>query len=371
MRLVKWLPVTTALLLACAPAPVPRAAPPPREIEVLEIQPTEVRDTGEYLGVLQSRRSVVVLPEVAGYVRHIAVAPGQVVTAGQPLVEIDAREDAAALRSAEAQQRSAAAALALAKSERARAQVLHAEGLASGQELDRAVSAVEAADASARVASAAVDQGSVRLGLNVVRAPFAGTVGEVRIRLGERVTPTTPLTAVAQADLLEVTVAVPATRARRLAPNTRVELLDTDDSVLVESTLFYIAPEADPRTQLVEVKAAFANTIGLRPSEVVRARVVYAQRSALELPVLGVVRQSGQPFAMVVREQDGHTRVERRPVTLGALGETAYVVEAGLEPGDRVAITSLQALRDGASVRIRSSAPRVVPPAPVPTGMRL
>jgi RND family efflux transporter MFP subunit len=188
-----------------------------------------------------------------------------------------------------------------------------------------------------------------------VRAPFAGTVGDVLVRVGDFVSATTPLTSVAQADVLEVSVAVPSERARALRPETPLEVLDAQGKVLISSPIFFVAPQADPRTQLVEVKAAFRNTVGLRPSELVRARLVYSTRNALQLPALAVVRQSGQPFALVVREKEGQTVVERRPVKLGALGELAYVVEGGLEEGEQVAISSLQALRDGAPVKVKGS----------------
>jgi multidrug efflux pump subunit AcrA (membrane-fusion protein) len=63
------------------------------------------------------------------------------------------------------------------------------------------------------------------------------------------------------------------------------------------------------------------------------------------------VRQSGQPFVFAVADKDQKLTVSRRPVTLGPLGEQTYVVEAGLKAGDRIAVSSLQALRDGAPIR--------------------
>jgi RND family efflux transporter MFP subunit len=333
------------------------AAPPPREIDVVSLAPREVRDTGEYLGSLMSRQSVTVLPQVGGYVRRIHVKPGQQVEAGAPLLEVDAREDTAALDSAQAQLSSTKVNLELSRRTLARTEALQKEGLASAQELEAARAQVEAADAASRSSAAQVTQRQVQLQFNVVRAPFAGTVGDVLVRLGDFVSATTPLTSVAQADVLEVSVSVPSSRARALKPDTVVEVLDAKGKVLLTSTIFFIAPQADPRTQLVEVKAAFRNTVGLRPNEMVRARMVYSVRDALQIPALAVVRQSGQPFALVVHEKDGQTAVERRPITLGALGEMAYVVEKGLEVGDLVAISSMQALRDGMPVKVKA-APR-------------
>lgn len=324
-----------------------KSAPPPREVQVVALAPHEVRDTGEYLGSLLSRQSVTVMPQVAGYVRKILVKPGQKVEAGTPLVEVDAREETAALDSAQAQQSSSTVNLELARRTLARTESLNKEGLASVQELERAQADVKAAEAATRAAGATVTQRQVQLQFNVVRAPFAGTMGDVLVRVGDFVSATTTLTTVAQADALEVSVSVPSFRARSLKPDTALELLDQQGKLILSSTVFYVAPQTDPRTQLVEVKAAFRNTVGLRPSELLRARLVYSTRDALQIPALAVVRQSGQPFAMVVEKKDGKSVVERRPVTLGALGDMAYVVEGGLKQGDLVAVSSLHMLKDG------------------------
>ncbi|HEX8702831.1 MAG TPA: efflux RND transporter periplasmic adaptor subunit [Myxococcaceae bacterium] len=357
-----WGLALAAGVVGCGSPPPPKAAPPPREVEILTLAPSETRDTGEYLGTLTSRQSVTVLPQVAGAVRRIHVTPGQKVEAGTPLLEVDARQETAALDNAQAQRNSAAANLELARQTLERTEALYKEGLVSAQELDRARSQSDTAEAGARAASAQVSQREVQLQFYVVRAPFAGTVGDVLVRVGDYVGATTPLTSVAQADVLEVSVAVPSTRARSLQPNTPLEILDAQGRVLLTSPVFFVAPQADPRTQLVELKAAFRNTAGLRPNELVRARLVYSTRNALQLPAVAVVRQSGQAFAFVVQKKGEQQVVERRPVKLGALGEKAYVVESGLNPGDQVAVSSLQALRDGVAVTPKQTAQAAVTP---------
>ncbi|ABF91110.1 efflux transporter, HAE1 family, MFP subunit [Myxococcus xanthus DK 1622] len=346
-----WGVTLLAVVAGCSAQKAAPPAPPPREVEIVTLTPREVRETGEYLGSLMSRQSVNVLPQVAGYVRKIHVRPGDKVEAGAALIEVDSREGTAALDSAQAQLSSTQVSLELARRTLERTEALYKEGLASAQELEQGRAQVEAAQAAARSSAAQVTQRQVQLQYHVVRAPFAGTMGDVLVRLGDYVGMTTPLTSVAQSDVLEVSVSVPSPRARSMKPDTALEILDSTGKVLITSNVFYIAPQADPRTQLVEVKAAFRNTVGLRPSELVRARLVYSARDALQIPALAIVRQSGQPFALVVLAKDGKTVVERRPITLGALGEMAYVVESGLQSGDQVAVSSLQALRDGMAVK--------------------
>lgn len=362
MMMGVWGAVLLAGAPGCGSKPAAKPPPPPREVEVVRLAPGEVRDTGEYLGTLLSRQSVNVLSQVPGYVRRIHVRPGQKVEQGDALLDVDSREANAALDSARAQRVSSEVNLEQSRRTRARIESLYKEGLASAQELEQARAQVDALDAATRAAAAQETQRSVQLQYNTVRSPFAGTVGDVLVRLGDFVGATTPLTSVAQADVLEVSVAVPSERARSLRPETPLEVLDSTGRVLLTSPLFFVAPQADPRTQLVEVKAAFRNTVGLRPSELVRARIIYSTRSALQLPALAVLRQSGQPFALVVTEKEGQTVVNRRPIQLGTLGAMAYVVEEGLEPGERVAVSSLQALRDGSPVKVKEAA-APVPPA--------
>jgi RND family efflux transporter MFP subunit len=339
------------------------SAPPPREVEVLTIAPGDVRETGEYLGTMTSRTSVNLLPQIAGYVRKIDVKPGQQVKSGQVLVEVDSRQEAAALQSAQAQHRSAATGHALAVKNLERTRALMKEGLSTAQELERAQAGVDAAEAAKQATAAQIAQSRVELGFHAVRAPLTGTVGDVLVRLGDYVTASTPLTTITQGDMLEVDITVPAERARAVKVGTPVEVLDSSNKVLVSTSLYFVAPQADQRTQLVDVKAMVPNNVGLRPNEMLRTRIVFGSRKALQVPALAVVRQSGQPFVFAVQQGPNGPTVARRPITLGALGERNYVVEKGLATGDVIAVSSLQALRDGAKVLPKPAVMALEPPA--------
>lgn len=334
-------------------AAAPAAAPPPKPVDVLVLAPSELRETGEYLGSLLSRGSVTVLPQVAGYVRKIAVKPGQDVATGDVLAEIDAREENAALTSAAAQAQSASTMLRLAKQTLSRTEELHRQGVVSDQELEQRRADVASAQAVVRAAGAQVSQRKVAVSNHVIRAAVPGQVGEVAVRIGDYVTASTPLTTIGSSNALELSVSIPAARARGLAADAPIEVLAEDGGVLVASHVFYVATEAEPRTQLVEVKAAIDNTVGLRPQELVRARVVYEVSQALQVPLLAIVRQSGQAFVFAVVDKDGGLVVERRPIELATLSGSGYVVTKGLVAGDRIAVSSLQALRDGAAITIQ------------------
>lgn len=354
MRKIIGVALAVALSVSCAPKQE-KKAPPPKEVEVLKLSPSTVRETGDYLGYVISRQSVNVLPLVNGYVRKILVRPGDKVTAGQVLIQVDPRQESAALQSTEAQLLSAKTNADLAQQTLSRTQALYKEGLVSAQELERAQASARAATAAMEASRAQVSQRRVQLQYYGVEAPFSGTVGDVLVRLGDFVTASTVMTSLAQAEVLEVGVSVPAERARQVKQDTVLEILDSKSQTLLSTKVYFVAPQADPRTQLVDVKAVFENTVGLRPSELVRARLVYSTREALQIPALAVVRQSGQAFAFKVHEKDGKTAVAKTPITLGPLGATSYVVEKGLSEGDQVVTSSLQALRDGMTIKVKPS----------------
>src|SRR5262245_48922601 len=104
-----------AFASGCSAKTEQKGPPPAREVDVYAVSASEVRETGDYLGSSIARQTVNILPQVAGYVRRIFIKPGQKVEAGDPLIEIDQRQEAAALDSASANEKSAQTQLELAK----------------------------------------------------------------------------------------------------------------------------------------------------------------------------------------------------------------------------------------------------------------
>lgn len=331
----------------------------PMPVEVISLAPGEVKDTGEYLGQLISRRSVALRPQVAGYVQSIRVKPGQRVEEGQVLLVVDPRRERAALRAAEAQRASAVANLEYARRTRERAAQLFKEGLMSRQDYEQAVAQARSAEANARAAQAQIQAQQVQLGFYEVNAPFAGVVGDIPVKVGDAVTPETVVTSVDQSRALEVSVQVPVERAARIQPGrTQVELLDEQGGLILSAPVFFVAPTPADVTQLVEVKAGFENTAGLRAGQLVRARVVYETREALLLPTYAVSQLGSQAFAFTVVPGDGGVVAQRQPVTLGQVQGNAYELLGGLDAGTQVAVSSVQLLRDGQPVEPRPAARR-------------
>lgn len=327
-------------------------------VQVQELRPGAVRDTSEYLGRLISRSSITVFPQVAGYVQEIPVRPGTQVKQGAPLLVVDPRQQRAGLRATQAEQASAVAQREYARRTRERSEQLLKEGLLSRQDYEQSVAQAQQAEASARAVEAQIESQQVQLGFYQVNAPFAGTVGDIPVKVGDYVTPQTALTSLDQSRALELSVEVPVERARAIQPGkTQLEVLDTEGKPVVSAPAFFVAPTPSATTQLVEVKAAFDNTVGLRAGQLVRARVVYETREALTVPTFAVTQISSQSFVYLVGQADAGTVAQRAPVKLGQVTENSYEVVGGLDAGTQVVVSGIQLLRDGQPIQPQPAKP--------------
>jgi RND family efflux transporter MFP subunit len=321
-------------------------------VQVQALSPNEVQDAAEYVGALISRSSISVYPQVAGYVQAIPVRPGTRVQKGEVLLVVDPRREEAGLRATKAQKASALAQREFARRTRERSAQLLKEGLQSRQDYEQAVAQAQQAEASARAIEAQIQSQQVQLGFYEVSAPFAGVVGDIPVKVGDYVTPQSQLTSLDQSKALEVSVQVPVDRARVVqVGRTPVEVLDEKGKVRVSAPVFFVAPTPSATTQLVEVKAAFDNTVGLRAGELVRARLVYQAREALTVPTVAVTQISSQSFVYVVASADGGTVAKRTPLEVGDVTGNDYEVTGGLDGGTQVVVSGLQLLRDGQPIK--------------------
>jgi multidrug efflux pump subunit AcrA (membrane-fusion protein) len=107
----------------------------------------------------------------------------------------------------------------------------------------------------------------------------------------------------------------------------------------------------DTDTQTVLAKVPLVATAGFRTSQFVRAQVIWTAEPGVTVPVTAVTRINGQFFAFVAEAgQGGGLTAHQRAVTLGRVIGNDYVVAGGLKPGDKLIVSGLQKIGDGAPV---------------------
>jgi RND family efflux transporter MFP subunit len=325
----------------------------PVGIEVLAPKPVTI--SSEFVAVLKSRRSTEVRPQVEGIITQIFVRSGAAVKAGQPLLQIDPAKQQATVQSEEAGRTAQEAAVRYAEQQFERAKQLLGVGAISQQEYDQAESALRTAKASWGVTDARVRENEVQLRYFRVAAPTAGVVGDIPVRVGDRVKTDTVLTTIDQNAGLEVYVQVPIERSRDIKPGLRVRLLDTQGQTQVDSTIDFVSPQVDDRTQSILAKAPVPTGKGFRNEQFVRAQVIWRQEPGLTIPAVAVTRINGEYFAFVAEPAEKGFVARQRSVKLGDLVGNNYVVVGGLKAGDRLIVSGVQKIGEGAPVQPKES----------------
>jgi RND family efflux transporter MFP subunit len=320
-------------------------------VKVMEAKAVPVSDTSEYVAMLKSRDSAVIMPQVDGQITQIFVHSGDRVEAGAPLMEVDPLKQQATVKSLESGRAAQRATLALAKQQYQRAEGLASAGVVSKQDLDQAKATMDAAQAQMDSLDAQVREQEVQLHYYKVTAPRTGIVGDIPVRVGDRVTTATQLTTVDQLGSLEAYVYVPIERSAQLRMNLPLQIVDGTGKVLADSRISFISPQVDNTTQTVLVKARIANgNDALRQSQFIRARVVWGSHLSPEIPILAVTRLSGQYFAFVAEPQNGGYVAHQKALTIGQTVGNDFEVLSGIKPGDKVVVSGTQFLMDGMPV---------------------
>jgi len=346
--------VLSGLMLACsgndAKGQQPQG-PPPIPVKVQVAKAVPVKDTTEYVATLKSRDTAAIMPQVEGYITDIYVRSGDHVTAGAPLMQIDPRKQQATVKSQEDAHAAQVANVQWAQAQYDRISRLYQAGVSSKQEFDQAKTALEAAQAQLRALEAQVHEQQVQLHYYKVVAPRNGIVGDIPVRVGDRVVTSTMLTTIDKPGTLEAYIYVPVEKAGQLRMNTPVQIVDGAGNVLADSRISFISPQVDNTTQAVLAKATIGNNQDkLRNSQFIRARVIWGTQERPTVPVISVSRIGGQYFIFVAEEQNGKVVAHQKPLKIGEIVDNDYVVLDGVKPGDKVIVSGTQFLVDGAPV---------------------
>jgi RND family efflux transporter MFP subunit len=354
---VACLGAAAALLAGCGQKDSAKGAPgmPPggTPVQVQVVKNDTISDTTEYLSVLKSRHSANINPQVEGQITKISVKSGDHVKAGQPLLEIDPLKQKATVSSQEAARAAQEANAQLAKVSFERAKRLSEAGVISRAEFDTAQSNYDAAVAQLKSLDEQVNTQKVELHYYSVSAPMDGIIGDIPVRIGDRVAVTTLLTTVDEPGALEAYIYVPVEHSRGLKVGLPVKLLNESGELLANTALTFVSPQVDPETQTVLAKAAVPNANAqarLRISQQVRVQVSWGKRQGPTIPFLNLTRINGQYFVFVAVNEGKGPVARQKLVKIGDnIGNNVEVLD-GIKPGDHLIVSGTQFLQDGAPV---------------------
>lgn len=352
------------LAAACSRSDATPTAPPPAEVGVIAVERRTLPLGYEFVGEVQPIKRVEVRARVDGVIEARPFTEGSLVEPGQVLYRLERVRYEAAYRSA-------AARLANAHRLVERLEPLLERNAVAQQDVDNARTELEAAQA-------VYDEARKDREDAVVRAEIAGRVGRTRLEVGARVTgPTDLLTTIEQVDPVYVTFRPSAQdqqewhrdpRSRELIrPGSALvvrAVLQDGTELPVMGKLDYVSPSVDPGTGTLELRASFDNADrALIAGQFVRVRLEGFERdSVLAVPRRAVQQSLDKQFVLVVGKGD---TVAARDIETGSWSGDWWIVERGLEAGERVVVDGVQKAAPGRPVRPVALADTAVADAPV------
>lgn len=354
-RYLSSLSLLAVLVLAAGCGPEPGAEPPelaPVSASLAAVEKVSEARTIEVFGTVQPSRQAVVSSRVSGPVTAITVSPGDVVSKGQALLQIEPDSIQGQVSQAEGALAQARAALALAEKNYNRYRELHKKNAASDVELDMARMQYDQASGAVTQAQGAVQTASSVAGEAEVTAPFNARVVEKLVEVGDMAAPGRPLVRLESRAGSQMRLSVRESDIRRVSLGQKILVsLDAQpDLGRIEGTVDEIAAAADPATHTFTVKvglpgrqaASGASGRGYLAGEPVERLVVPAE----------AVHARGGLELVVVRGAEGKSRT--RAVTTGRrLADGLVEVLSGLAEGDEVLLGIHGPVPDGSPVEVQ------------------
>jgi membrane fusion protein (multidrug efflux system) len=337
-------------------------APPPETVSSAKVEQIDWVATRTAVGSLVAARGVTLSAELPGTVREIAFESGSFVRRGAVLVRLGTSTE-------EAQLAGATAEATLAKLSLERAQALRRGESSSQADLD-------AAQARARQASAAVAALEATIAKKTIRAPFDGRISIRQVELGQVLAPGTPIASLQSVTPIHVDFWVPQQALSELRPGQRVSArTDAFPGATWEGRITTVNPEVDVATRNVRVRATLPNEDGrLRPGMFANVEVFSSDASpALVIPATAVIFAPYGDSVFAIEEKKDErtgaaTTVARQKfVRLGDRRGDFVAVSSGLSLGERIVSRGAFKLRNGAAVAVNDAAPSGAELAPRPT----
>jgi RND family efflux transporter MFP subunit len=377
--------IAFALVKSRAPVPTRPTIEYAPLVRVVEARPETRQLTVFTQGTVKARTETNMVAEVAGSIVSVSrsFASGGFFEKGDILVEIDASDYRVAVKMAEGVVAQARVRL---ETEDAQAEVAREEWRELGTGGDSPLATrelqLQEAQAALEAAEAGLEKAKRDLARTKIRAPFVGRVRAKLADLGEYVAPGVPVANVYSVDFAEVRLPVPdadlayldlpidyrGAAAQEPGPEVVLYADFAGQRHSWAGRIVRVEGEIDPVSRMVHVVAQVEDPYGKHgesdPLPLAMGMFVEAEimgsvvEGAFTVPRTAL--RDGQVLVL-----DDEDRLRFREVVILRINREDAIIVGGLAAGERVCVSSLEAVSDGMKVRTsESAAPGAEAPAP-------
>jgi membrane fusion protein, multidrug efflux system len=322
----------------------------------------------DYPATIQGQQNIEIRPKIDGYIDRIYVDEGATVRKGQPLFQISAPQYEQEVRTAQANIKIAQADVNAAQMQVEKVRPLVEKNIISQYELQSAQFSLQAKQAALAQARATLANARTNLGYTSITSPVNGVVGVIPHKIGSLVSSNTaePLTTVSNIGNIYAYFSINEKQALEFSANTKGATVEQRLATIPPVSLLLPNGTEFPQKGRIETASGLINTetgsISVRatfpnPGNIVRSgssgvvRIPREVDSAILIPQKATYEIQGKKFVYVV-ESTGTVRSAEVKVMESNNGQY-YVVQQGLNPGEKIVLEGVATLREGAPIKPR------------------
>jgi membrane fusion protein, multidrug efflux system len=309
----------------------------PTPVEAVKAKAGSILRRVSTVGNLAAIQSVVLIPEVRGKIAKIYFEEGQNVKKGDPLFKIEDAIYRAKVKLAEGE-------LAFRKEEYSRAIKLLEKNFGTLAMRDKTLSEMQVAEAN-------LDEAKINLDNTVIKAPFDGVMGLTEYSVGSYVTESTELAPIVDLNPIYVDFSIPEAYLPYVHEGDIIDVTIEDFDILpVEATIKAIAPEIEPTTRTVTIRAEMPNKdLAYRPNEFARVLVLAGKiEGAVLIPEASIEREGEEEYVFLVVDNVA----VKTTVSSGMRDGDEVEVTHGVKDGDLVVSAGQFNIHDGEEVTV-------------------
>ena len=309
----------------------------PISVTTTIIQVSSMPTMTAHLGSVQTAQRAMVPARLYANVQKVAVKVGQSVRSGDLLIQLDDREQKAAVDQAKAE-------LERARSDWSRYQSLLAERSVTQREADQVRTTFENAQANLRAST-------VRLGHASVQAPFDGIIEQINVEAGEGVGMGQALLAIEHPGNLEIITHLPIHAANKLNIGTPLSYTSTNDDSEWKGVITELATAANPHTRTIETILQPTSSENLKPGDVVRVWISSETEQSIWIPASSILQKGQLEFVYLVHDSKAAMRLVKSGKQRAS--EQLTQIISGLKEDDVLVTSPIDGLTDGHPVVIQ------------------